>query len=102
KQRSEVPEYIWDLLKAFPPDAHPMNMFNSLITALGHESKFKEMYEKGMKKDAYWEYTLEDSLDLIAKIPAIAAGVYRRRFKKGDVILPNKELDWAANYAYML
>jgi citrate synthase len=100
--RSEVPAYIWDLLKAFPKDAHPMNMFNSLITALGHESKFKEQYENGMKKELYWEYTLEDSLDLIAKVPAIAAGIYRTRFGKGPVILPSAELDWGANYAYML
>jgi citrate synthase len=101
-KRSEVPGYMWDLLKAFPPDAHPMNMFNSLITALGHESKFKEEYENGMKKDLYWEYALEDSLDLIAKIPAIAAGIYRTRFDKGPVILPNPALDWGADYAYML
>ena len=101
-KRSEVPEYIWNLLKAFPADAHPMNMFNALITALGHESKFKEMYEHGLKKDAYWEYALEDSLDLIAKLPAIAAGVYRTRFQKGPVILPNPALDWGADYAYML
>lgn len=101
-KRSEVPEYVWNLLKAFPSDAHPMNMFNALITALGHESKFKEMYEHGLKKEAYWEYTLEDSLDLIAKLPALAAAIYRKRFNKGPLILPNAELDWGADYAYML
>lgn len=102
KDRSEVPQYIWNLLKSFPADAHPMNMFNSLITALGHESKFKKEYEDGLKKDLYWELTLEDSLDLIAKIPAIAAGVYRARFNKGDLIPSEPNLDWGANYAHML
>ncbi len=102
KKRSEVPEYIWNLLKAFPKDAHPMSMFNTLITAMQRESKFFHAYEKGLKKDKYWEYTLEDSLDLIAKLPALAAGVYRTRFGKGEVIKPNPELDWGANYAYML
>lgn len=102
KKRSEVPEYIWSLLKAFPPDAHPMSMFTSLITAMQRESKFFREYEKGLKKDKYWEYTLEDSLDMIAKLPAIAAGVYRTRFQKGPVIKSNPDLDWGANYAYML
>ena len=102
KKRSKVPEYIWSLLKAFPPDAHPMSMFDTLITALQHESKFFRKYEEGLKKESYWEYTLEDSLDLIAMAPAIAAGVYRTRFAKGPVIKSNPNLDWAADFAHML
>ncbi len=100
--RAEVPVYIWNLLKAFPKDTHPMSMLSSLITALQHESKFKREYDKGLKKDLYWDYTLEDSLDLIAKIPVIAAAIYRTRFGKGDLIKPKKGLDWGANYAHML
>jgi citrate synthase len=102
KKRSEVPDYIWSLLKAFPNDAHPMSMLTSLINALEHESRFRREFDKGMHKDVYWEHTLEDSLDLIAKIPVIAAAIYRTRFKKGRIIRPNPELDWGANYAYML
>jgi citrate synthase len=102
KKRSEIPEYIWSMLKAFPEDAHPMSMFDTLITAMQHESKFFHAYEEGLKKDKYWEYTLEDSLDLVAKLPGIAAGIYRTRFKKGPVIKSNPDLDWGADYAYML
>lgn len=102
KKRSEVPAYIWAILKAFPKDAHPMSMLTSLITALEHESKFRREYDKGMKREVYWEYTLEDSLDLIAKLPSIAAAIYRTRFNKGEIIKPNPDLDWGANYAYML
>lgn len=100
--RSDIPEYIWSVLKACPSDAHPMSMLNGALTFLEHESKFRRAYDKGIKKDVFWEYTLEDSLDLIAKIPVIAAGIYRIRFKKGDIIPPDKNLDWAANYGYML
>lgn len=102
KKRSEIPEYVWSILKAFPEDAHPMSMFDTLINAMQHESKFFEAYEKGLKKDKYWEYTLEDSLNLIAKLPGLAAGVYRTRFKKGPVIKSNPDLDWGADFAYML
>ncbi len=102
KKRSEVPEYIWSILKSFPSDAHPMSMFDTAITALEHESKFRSEYDKGMKKSQYWEYTLEDSLDLIAKLPSVAAGVYRIRFGKGSIIKPDPKLDWGANFAFML
>jgi citrate synthase len=102
KKRSKVPEYIWTLLKAFPKDAHPMLVLSALMNALSYESKFRKEYDKGMKKDVYWDYTLEDSLDLIAKLPGIAAAIYRTRFGKGDIIKSNPELDWGADYAYML
>src|SRR5215510_4806047 len=94
KKRSQVPDYIWSLLKAFPKDAHPMSMLTSLLTALEHESKFRREYDKGLKRDLYWDYTLEDSLDLIAKLPSIASAIYRTRFNKGEIINPNPDLDW--------
>jgi citrate synthase len=102
KKRSEIPQFIYDLLNAFPKDAHPMSMLSSLVTALTNESKFRKEYDKGMKRDLYWEYTLEDSLDLIAKMPGIAAAIYRIRTGKGDIINSNPKLDWGADYAHML
>lgn len=33
----------------------------------------------------YWVYALEDALDIIAKIPSIAAKIYRRTFADGVV-----------------
>lgn len=102
QKRASVPDYVWTILKTFPKDAHPMAMLCSALNALENESKFRHEYDKGMKKDLYWDFTLEDSLDLIARIPVIAAGIYRIRFGKGDIIKPNAKLDWGANYAYML
>src|SRR5690349_20680065 len=34
KKRSALPDYIINLLKAFPKDAHPMSMLSALVTAL--------------------------------------------------------------------
>ncbi len=102
KKRSSIPDYIWSILNSFPSDAHPMSMLTSCINALEHESMFRREYDKGMRREVYWEYALEDSLDLIAKLPGLAAGIYRVRFKKGPVIKSNPELDWGADYAYML
>ncbi len=102
KRRSRVPEYVWDTLKALPKDSHPMVMFSLAILALERESLFRKKYTEGMKKEEYWDWTLEDSLNLIAKLPAIAAGIYRMRFNKGKLIDSNPDLDWAGDYAHML
>jgi citrate synthase len=66
------------------------------------ESVFRAWYDKGMKKEDYWIPALEDSLQILAKLPGIAAAVYRIRYDKGDFIPWIPGLDWGANYANML
>lgn len=101
-ERAKVPAYVWKVLEAMPKDSHPMCMLDTAILSMEKESKFRKAYTEGMKKTEYWEPMLEDCLDILAKLPGIAAGVYRLRFKKGNRIAPKKELDWGANYARML
>ncbi len=100
--RSKVPKYVWDVLEAMPKDSHPMAMLDTAILVMQKESEFVKEYNKGMSKPDYWKPTLEDALNLLAKLPGIAAGVYRLRFKKGKRIAYKKDLDWGANYARML
>jgi len=100
--RSKVPDYVWKILSAMPKDSHPMVMFSLGILAMEKESIFREKYTEGMKKEDYWEPTLEDCLNLIGKLPNLAAGIYRMKFDKGPRIEPDPKLDWAANYAHML
>jgi len=100
--RNAVPQYVWDVLKAMPKDSHPMVMLNTAILVMERESIFRQKYDAGMKKDEYWSATLEDALNIIAKLPNIAAGIYRMRFDKGPIIPPDPKLDWAANYVHML
>jgi len=101
-ERSTVPKYVWDVLEAMPKDSHPMAMLDTAILVMQKESEFVKEYNKGMAKTEYWKPTLEDALNLLAKLPGIAAGVYRIRFKKGKRIPYKKDLDWGANYARML
>jgi citrate synthase len=100
--RAKVPAYVWKVLEGMPATSHPMCMFNTGILAMQKESEFVKAYNKGMPKTDYWKPTLEDSLNLLAKLPTLAAGVYRMRFKKGKRIAPKPDLDWAHNYAHML
>lgn len=45
---------------------------------------------------------MEDSLDIIAKLPAIAALIYTNVYKGGNTIQPDSKLDWAANLSHMM
>lgn len=101
-KRARVPAYVWKVLEAMPANSHPMCMFDTAILCMQRESKFQKAYDAGMRKDQYWEPMLEDSLDILAKLPAIAAGIYRLRFRKGPRIAAKAGLDWGANYARML
>lgn len=100
--RREIPGYVWKVLYDLPKDTHPMQMFDTAILILERDSVFRERYTEGMRREEYWEPALEDSLRLIAKLPALAAGVYRIRFDKGEPIPADPELDWGGSYAQML
>ena len=102
QEHAVVPDYIWTILRNMPNDSHPMAMFNTAVLAMEKESVFRSYYDKGMNKNDFWKPTLEDGIRLIAKLPALGAGVYRIRFEKGNLINPDQSLDWGANYAYML
>lgn len=101
RKRAQVPSYVWDVLKAMPEDSHPMTMFNTAILVLERESVFRRRYEH-MRKEEFWEATLEDSFELLAKLPSIAAHIYRMHARKEHPIASNPQLDWAGDYAYML
>jgi len=79
-----------------------MTQLSAAMLALQPHSKFTAKYNEGMKKNAYWEWALEDALDIVAKSPVVAAFIYRRSFADGQVPKYDDKLDWAGNYAQML
>ncbi|HLS70952.1 MAG TPA: citrate (Si)-synthase, eukaryotic [Chitinophagaceae bacterium] len=101
-RRSHVPNYVFDVIESLPVATHPMTQFSIAITALQKESLFAKEYAKGLNKKDYWEFVFEDALNLVARLPRIAAYIYRRKYKGGDHINPDGMLDWAGNFAHML
>jgi citrate synthase len=101
-KRSAVPAHVFTVLKAMPKNTHPMVLFSQAVLALQSGSKFNKAYHSGVKKDLYWESTLEDALDLTAKLPTIAAFIYRLKYGQGTKPKYNPELDYGANFAKML
>jgi citrate synthase len=102
QRRSHVPNHVFATIDALPVSAHPMTMFVVGIMALQTESNFAKEYAKGINKKDYWNAVYDDAMDLIARLPRIAAYIYRRKYKNNEHIHPNGLLDWAGNFAHML
>lgn len=102
QRRSHVPNHVFHTIEALPLNTHPMTQFVVAVMALQTESQFAKKYAAGMNKKDYWEAAFDDSMDLIARLPRVAAYIYRRKYKFGDHIQPNGLLDWAGNFAHML
>jgi citrate synthase len=83
--RSEVPKETWRILKSLPTDMHPMSQFCIGIMSLQPTSLFLKKY-----------------MNLLAKLPSIAAFIYRRTYKDGKRIRGVRRLDWGANFAHMM
>ncbi|MBZ0179092.1 MAG: citrate (Si)-synthase [Melioribacteraceae bacterium] len=101
-KRKIVPGYVFDILKAMPEDSHPMVMFSTAILSMQRESEFVKQYNEGLNKMDMWIPTYEDALNLLAKLPQIAAFIYRYKYKGGQIIDPDPDLDMGGNFAHMM
>lgn len=101
-KRSAVPGYVFDTLRAMPKDTHPMTLFSLAVQSLEPQSEFARRYHEGMKKSEYWEPALEDTLNLTAKLPVVAAFIYNLKYKDGKEPKVDPKLDYGANFAQMI
>ncbi len=102
KKYAYLPQYVIDVLRAMPTDSHPMAMFSTAIVTMERESVFRKRYDEGMRKDEMWEPMLEDSIRLLARLPLIAAYIYRRKYKEDVHIPADPNEDWGGNFAHMM
>jgi citrate synthase len=102
KKRQHVPQYVFDVLRAMPRDTHPMTMFSAALLAMQRESIFAKRYAEGMSKMDYWDPAFEDAMNLLAKLPQIAAYIYRMKYRGDTIIPPDTNLDFGGNFAHMM
>jgi len=102
RKRSALPKYLVDMMKAVPKDTHPMTQFSLAILQLQKDSVFAQRYREGIAKKDYWDPMYEDTMNLLAKLPAIAAYIYNRSYKNDKQIAADPKLDWGGNLAHML
>jgi citrate synthase len=102
KTRQNVPQYVFDSIRALPKDSHPMVMLSVGLMSLQKDSKFAAFYNSGkFNKMAAWEPMYEDASDLVARIPIIAAFIYRYKYHGDKQIAIDPKLDMGANFAHM-
>lgn len=100
--RAHVPQHVFDVIDAMPKNSRPMTQFSAAILSMATESIFQKAYRAGVNKKYYWDSTYEDVMNLIARLPHLAAYIYRRNFYNDKHIEPNPRLDWAGNLAHMM
>ena len=102
--RSDLPGYVVELIDRCPRDLHPMAQLSLTVTALERDSSFTKAYARGMNKKEYWEYAFEDAMNLIAKLPTIAAKIYHNVFNESRGVLAaiQKDKDFTFNLVNQL
>lgn len=101
-QRSKLPAHVDALIRSLPKDMHPMTKFSTAVLAMQTDSYFAKAYESGINKAEYWDPTYEDCMNLIARLPEVAAIIYRTSFHDGKVAPYDESLDYSANFNRML
>ncbi|KAG2807703.1 putative citrate synthase [Phytophthora cactorum] len=99
--RAKVPEHVLKLIRDLK-HAHPMTQLSAAVTAMNTESIFAKKYAEGIHKSTYWEYTYEDSMNLIARLPEVAALIYRNTYFGESNNAYDSSLDYSANFNRML
>ena len=79
-----------------------MCMLSTAVLSMQRESQFAKAYQHGMTKTDYWKLTLEDALCLLARLPQIAASIYRWKYHHEMAELPDDDLDFGASFAKMM
>lgn len=100
--RSQLPAHVASLIRSFPKGMHPMTQMSMAVLAMQTDSQFAHAYATGVSKTKYWDSTLEDCLNLIARLPEAAALIYRVSFKDGILSAPDNSLDYSARFNRML
>lgn len=84
---------IRDMMKCCPETGHPMDALQTSAAALGL------FYARRALDDP--EYIRKAVVRILAKIPTMVAAFHQMR-RGNDAIKPNDNLDYAANFLYML
>jgi len=100
--KSALPPHVLKVLKSLPERTHPMTQFSIGVMAMQDQSVFARAYQAGMNKSKFWQPVLEDSIHFIAKLPTLAATIYRQTYYRGNLIDREPGSDWAGGLAQMM
>lgn len=99
--RARLPKHVKDLIVSLK-NAHPMTQLSCAVTAMNTDSIFAKKYADGIHKSTYWHHTYEDMMNLIARLPEVAALIYRNTYFSEKNRAYDSSLDYSANFCRML
>jgi citrate synthase len=100
-RREAIPQETQDLIRQIAKTQHPMTALSMGIMHLQKDSKFANAYgNQQVKKGFYWDPIYEDSLDLIAKLPGLAALIYTEKYGRTPTKVSSS--DWAGKYSELM
>jgi citrate synthase len=86
--RASIDDSVFGMLSQLPKSGHPMEWLINGLTLLGMTGKTGDYYE--------------DALNLISRVPALIAAIFRIRSGWGDPIPGRPELGLVENFVHML
>ncbi|MEN1967157.1 citrate synthase [Lentibacillus sp. N15] len=93
KANYDVPQTVTDVLQSLPKETHPMDGQRTGVSVLaGFDPTIQDRSEEANKKRAY---------EILGKLPAITVNSYRL-ITNQKLIEPDQELDYSANFLYMI
>jgi citrate synthase len=95
RARRNLPPGLAALLPALAAQGAPLDVLRSAVSVLGAELGWRPTH------DVSPDELYDQALGLCAVVPTILASAYRLR-EGLDVVAPRADLDFAANYLYML
>ncbi|KAB8331956.1 citrate synthase [Scytonema tolypothrichoides VB-61278] len=93
RSHRRIKYHICDMMKCFPESGHPMDALQASAAALGLFYSRRDLNNPVYIRDAV--------VRLIAKIPTMVAAFQLMR-NGNDAIRPHEDLDYSANFLYML
>ena len=101
--QGELPAHTRQLLDNLPKTLHPMTQMAMAVASLNHDSAFEKAYSAGsLKKADYWEPAFDDTISIIAKLPTIAAVIYKNVHGLDTTISLRGDVDLCSNMAAMM
>ena len=94
----EIPDAVYDMIRAFPRDAVPMHALRTLVSALALHDRDAESSETTPDGIARAK---RQALRLVAKTPTLIANFDRHRSGR-PFVRPDTSLDLATNFLWML
>ena len=101
-KRSEVPQYVFDVLKAMPAKSHALTKFSAAILAMQSESTLYSEIWRGNAPGRLLEIYIRGLSEPVGQDSTIAAYIYHLHVGHEKILRTDPALDWSSNFTQMM